>query len=111
MDYSFYKFSQTKKDKERKSNQSARAKKRKEVQLGTNISSGHLEMKYNTIVKFLEKKHQVKITAVDARGDDLKEAFLEELRKKMEEDGYVVVEPVKVFQARKASITVNPKKK
>mmetsp|Transcript_5602 Transcript_5602/g.10193 ORF Transcript_5602/g.10193 Transcript_5602/m.10193 type:complete len:112 (-) Transcript_5602:87-422(-) len=111
MDYGYYKFNQSKKKKERKSSQNNRARKRKEIQVGTKISSGHFEMKYNTIVKFLEKKHQVKITAVDARGDNFKESFLQELSKKMEEDGYVIAEPLKVFQARKASITVNPKKK
>ena len=109
MDYSYFKFNQTKKEKERKKPEN-KPKKRKEVLVSTKISSGHLEMKYNTILGFLEKKHPVKITAVDARGDDLKETFLTELKKKMETDGYVISQPVKIDQARKASIIVSPKK-
>ncbi|QDZ20128.1 translation initiation factor IF-3 [Chloropicon primus] len=109
MDYSYFKFNQTKKDKERKKPEN-KPKKRKEVLVGTKISSGHFEMKYNTIIRFLDKKHAVKITAVDARGDNLKETFLQELKAKMESEGYNIPQPVRVDQARKASIIVQPKR-
>ena len=110
MDYGYYKFNQTKKEKESKANQKGKQKRRKEVQLGTKISSGHLEMKYNTIVRFLKSGHMVKVTAVDARGDNFKEDFLKELKQTMEDDGFVIPQPVRVEQARKASMMVQPKK-
>lgn len=109
MDYSYFKFNQTKREREKKRPEN-KPKKRKEVVLGTKISSGHLEMKYDTIVRFLGKRHPVKVTAVDARGDDLKEAFLQEFKAKMEDEGYTIPQPVRVDQARKASIIVQPKK-
>ena len=87
----------------------ARGKDLKEVQISINISSGHLEMKYNNILRFLDKKHPVKIVALDGRFQDLRVNFLDTILKRLESDMYSTVTPIKAI-GRRAHLVVEPKK-
>eukprot|EP00216_Chloropicon_sp_CCMP2111_P006534 CAMPEP_0198242516 /NCGR_PEP_ID=MMETSP1446-20131203/17207_1 /TAXON_ID=1461542 ORGANISM="Unidentified sp, Strain CCMP2111" /NCGR_SAMPLE_ID=MMETSP1446 /ASSEMBLY_ACC=CAM_ASM_001112 /LENGTH=183 /DNA_ID=CAMNT_0043926025 /DNA_START=580 /DNA_END=1131 /DNA_ORIENTATION=+ len=116
LDYGKFMFNKTKAKKQQASSSKAdlaqnKKKDCKEVQFSIRISSGHMDMKYNNVTRFLEKQYPVRIVALDGRKHEhsLRAALLKDLQERLTQDSYVVGKEIKTL-GRKASFMVEPKK-
>lgn len=108
MDYSKYKYEQTRKLKEAKKNQKQVVVK--EVKVSARIDNHDLETKLNQIKKFLEKENKVKVTLVlfgrEKMHSSLGVATLDEVAEKFSE----TAEVEKKYADKQKHLILSPKK-
>lgn len=108
MDYSKYKYEQTRKLKEAKKNQKQVVVK--EVKISARIDEHDLETKLNQVEKFLQKENKVKVTLVlfgrEKMHSNLGVATLEQIAEKFAE----VADVDKKYADKQKHLILSPKK-
>jgi len=109
MDYSRYKYEQTKKKREAKKKQSTFQVK--EIKLRPKTGAHDLQVKINKTIKFIEKKDKVKISVI-FRGREItlsqhSKDLLETILKATEEIAYVEQKPK--YEGRTLVMLLSPK--
>lgn len=108
MDYSKYKYEQTRKQKEAKKNQKQVVVK--EIKVSARIDNHDLETKLNQMKKFLEKENKIKVTLVlfgrEKMHSNLGVATLDEIAEKF----FEIAEVEKKYADKQKHLILSPKK-